>query len=110
MTDPTRRRVPDAPTYTCKACGRRGHKAATCDFLAQSVFLQKYLAKGHVHSADIEAAEARWLDRWSSKGGNPGALTPKKVLLAYTAKYGHPLEQLEDEIDWNCWPVEDRLE
>lgn len=109
-TDPSRRRSPETQTVSCKACGRPGHTASTCHFLAQSVFMQKYLARGHVNSAEIDAAEKNWLETWKSKGGNPGKHTPRSVHAAYVSKYGFSQEQLEDEIDWNCWPVEDDSE
>jgi hypothetical protein len=44
--DPTRRMRPDLPRVLYDACGRKGHSANTCDFLAMSVFLQRYLKNG----------------------------------------------------------------
>ncbi len=38
--DPLRLMHPDQPRVTCDACGKMGHVANTCNFLAMSVFLQ----------------------------------------------------------------------
>ena len=108
--DQTRRTAPDTPTVTCKACGRKGHMAATCDFLAMSVIQQRYLKLGHGTSDDVAAAERRWLDRWKQRGGQPGSTTPRTVMAAYMEQYGVSVEQLEDEIDWDCWPIEESRE
>ena len=107
--DPLRRLRPDGPRLTCQACGKAGHVANTCDFLAMSVFLQRYLKNGIGTKASIEDAEKRWLDRWKERGGNPVS-TPSKVYQVYAEHSGLDLDQMEDEIDWLCWPVDTRDE
>jgi hypothetical protein len=55
--DPMRRMCPDQPHVTCEACGKKGHAANTCDFLAMSVFLQHYLKNGIVTKDNIADAK-----------------------------------------------------
>jgi hypothetical protein len=102
--DPTRRMRPDLPRVLCDACGKKGHSANTCDFLAMSVFLQRYLKNGIATKDTIAAAESRWIDRWKDNGGTP-TTTPSKVYMMYAANSGLTLDQMEDEMDWLCWPT-----
>ena len=102
--DPTRRMRPDLPRVLCDACGKKGHSANTCDFLAMSVFLQRYLKNGIATKDTIAAAESRWIERWKDNGGTP-TTTPSKVYTMYAANSGLTLEQMEDEMDWLCWPT-----
>jgi hypothetical protein len=95
---------PDQPQVTCDACGKTGHIANTCDFLAMSDFLQRYLKNGIATKDTIADAEQHWVDRWKDRGGSPGT-TPAKVYAAFTEHSGLRLEQIEDEIDWLCWPA-----
>jgi len=102
--DPTRRMRPDLPRVICDACGKKGHSANTCDFLAMSVFLQRYLKNGIATKDTIAAAESRWIDRWKDNGGTP-TTTPSKVYTMYAANSGLTLDQMEGEMDWLCWPT-----
>jgi hypothetical protein len=78
--------------------------ATTCDFLAMSVFLQRYLKNGIATKDTIAAAESRWIDRWKDNCGTP-TTTPSKVYPMYAANSGLMLEQMEDKMDWLCWPT-----
>jgi hypothetical protein len=95
---------PDQPWVTCNACGKTGHVANTCNFLAMSVFLQRYLKNGIATKDTIADAEQHWVDRWKDRGGSPGT-TPAKVYAAFTEHSGLTFEQIEDKIDWLCWPA-----
>jgi hypothetical protein len=55
--DPTRCMHPNQPCIICEACGKKGHSANTCDFLAMSVVLQRYLKNGIVTKDTIADAE-----------------------------------------------------
>jgi hypothetical protein len=100
----TRHMRADQPHTTCKTCGKTGHGANTCDFLAMLVFLQRYLKNGIATKLTIEAAEKCWIEQWKDWGGSP-MTTPGKVYQAYTDLSSLTLDQMEDEIDWLCWPA-----
>jgi hypothetical protein len=95
---------PNKSHLMCQACGKAGHTENTCDFLAMSVFLQHYLKTGIAMKATIKDAERHWVEQWKNRGGTL-ATTPLKVYQAYTEEYGIDLDQLEDKINWLCWPV-----
>jgi hypothetical protein len=69
-----------------------------------SVFLQRYLKNGIATKDTIAAAESRWIDCWKDNGGTP-TMTPLKVYTMYAANSGLLLDQMDDEIDWLCWPT-----
>jgi hypothetical protein len=95
---------PNLPWVLCDACGKKGHSANTCDFLAMSVFLQQYLKNGIATKDTIAAAKNCWNNRWKDNGGTP-TMTPLKVYTMYAANSGLMLDQMEDEMDWLCWPT-----
>jgi hypothetical protein len=73
-------------------------------FLAMSVFLQRYLKNGIATKDTIAAAKSCWIDCWKENGGTP-TMTPSKVYTMYAANSGLPFNQMEEEIDWLCWPM-----
>jgi hypothetical protein len=95
------------PDITCAACKRRGHPASNCDMLAMALFLEKY-NKSMTH-ADRDKIETAWLQRWKDKLGNPSRL-PRKVMKAYLDYMDISAEVLDDQMDWECWPVDDAVE
>ena len=107
--DPTNRIRSPTADEVCEACGKRGHVASTCDFLAMSVFLRKFTKQGKLTELAAKDAEKRWLEKWSSKGGKPHT-TPNRVYNAYTSMYDVSLEQLDRAIDWQCWLVDIELD
>ena len=100
--DPTHRMHPDLPRVLCDACGKKGHSANTCDFLAMSVFLQRYLKNGIATKDTIAAAESSWIDCLKDNGRTPTTM-PSKVYTMYAANSGLTLDQMEDKMDWLCW-------
>ena len=50
--------------------------------------------------------EAAWLDRWSSKLGTPFC-SPRTVMRAYLNKVDITLNDLDDQMCWDCWPPDD---
>ncbi len=106
----------DQPRVICNAWGKKGHGANTCDFLAMSVFLQRFMKHGIANKETIADAEQRWVDRAkeyfaprdrtkdssSVSRGN----TPSKVFQVFAERSGLSLDQMEDEIDWLCWPTD----
>jgi hypothetical protein len=95
---------PDQPCVTCEACGKTGHIANTCNFLAMSVFLQRCLKNGIATKATIADAEPCWIKRWKARGGSPTTM-PSKVYTAFAEQSGLTFKQMEDELDWLCWPA-----
>jgi hypothetical protein len=102
--DPTPCMHPDQPCIICKACGKKGHSINTCDFLAMSIFLQRYLKNGIATKDTIADAEPCWIDCWKDHGGSPTTM-PSKVYQAFAEHSGLTLDQMEAEMDWLCWPA-----
>ena len=75
--------------------------------LAIALFLDKY-NKSMTH-ADRDKVETAWLQRWKEKLGNPSRL-PRKVMRAYIDYMDISEDVLDQQMDWECWPVNDTLE
>ena len=98
------RRVYDKDVQ-CEARKQVCHSAATCDVLAQALFLTKYMK----YTLDDKAKanlEAAWLDRWSSKLGAPSH-SPGMVMQAYLDDMDLTLDDLNAQMCWECWPSND---
>ena len=95
------------PDITCAACKRCGHPAANCDMLAMALFLEKY--NRSMSNADRDKIETAWLQRWKDNLGNPSCL-PRKVMKAYLDYMDISAEMLDDQMDWECWPIDDAVE
>jgi hypothetical protein len=102
--DPLQCMQPHQPQVTCDACGKKGHSANTCDFLAVLIFLQRYLKNGITTKETIAEAERQWVERWKDMDGPPGR-TPSKVYQVFTEHSGLTLDQMEAKMDWLCWPA-----
>jgi hypothetical protein len=103
--NPARCMRPDQPKVICDACGKKGHGANTCDFLAMSIFLQQFMKHGMANKESIAEAEQRWVER-AKDSHVPCNTTLSKVYQAYAKCSGLTLEQMEDKIDWLCWPAD----
>ncbi len=102
--DPTHCMHPNQPRIICEVCGKKGHSANTCDFLAMSVFLQWYLKNSIVTKDTIADAEHCWIDCWKDHSGSPTTM-PSKVYQAFAEHSGLTLDQMEAKMDWLCWPA-----
>ena len=71
------------------------------------MFLDRYTQS--IGSADRDKIEKAWLLRWKDNLGNPSRL-PRKVMKAYLDYMDISAEMLDDQIDWECWPVDDVVE
>ena len=89
----------------CDACKRVGHAAATCDILAQALFITKYM-KYTLDDKSKANLEAAWLDRWCSKLGTPSR-SPRTVMRAYLDDMDLTLDDLDAQMCWDCWPDDD---
>jgi hypothetical protein len=102
--DPSQHMCPDQPRIICNVCGKKGHSANTCDFLAMSIFLQQYLKNGITTKETIAEAERCWVHHWAHQDHPPGR-TPSKVYQAIVEHSGFMLDQMEAEMYWLCWPA-----
>jgi hypothetical protein len=76
--------------------------------LAMALFLDKYV-KGTMSHLDRDKIKTAWLQRWKDKLGNPSWL-PRKVMQAYLDYMDISTEVLDEQMDWDCWPVDDEME
>jgi len=95
------------PDITCAACKRRGHPTANCDMLAMALFLEKY--NRLMSNADCDKIQVAWLQCWKDNLGNPSRM-PRKVMKAYLDYMDILAEMLDDQMDWECWPIDDEVE
>jgi hypothetical protein len=93
----------DQPRMTCKACSKTSNGTNNCNLLAMLVFLQRYLKNGIATKSTIKAAEKRRIEQWEDQGGSLTTM-PRKIYQAYTDLSGLTLDQMEDKINWLCWP------
>ncbi len=69
-----------------------------------SVFAQRYLKNGIAMKDTIVDAKQRWVEWWKDHGGSP-SVTPTMVYTAFAEQSGLTFEQMEDKMDWLCWPA-----
>jgi hypothetical protein len=88
----------------CDACRRTGHVAANCDVLAIALFIEKYKKD---LSADVkDRIESDWIARWRGSLGNPNR-KPRPVMKAYLDLMDMTMDDLDDQMCWDCWPDEE---
>jgi hypothetical protein len=92
------------PTVICDACRRTGHEAATCDMLAMAIFLEKY--KRDMPEDMKDKVELAWLKRWKGSLGNPSR-KPRRVMKAYLDLLDTSLDEVDEQMCWECWPNND---
>jgi len=92
------------PSVICDACRLTGHVAANCDILAIALFIEKYKKD---LSADVkDRIESDWLARWKGSLGNPNR-KPRRVMKAYLDLMDMMMDDLDDQMCWECWPDEE---
>ena len=72
-----------------------------------ALFLEKY--NRLMSNADRDKIKAAWLQRWKDNPGNPSRL-PRKVMKAYPDYMDISAEMLDNQMDWECWPIDDEVE
>ena len=92
------------PDIVCDACRRKGHVAANCDVLAIALFIEKY--KKELSDDAKDKIETSWIDRWRSAVGNP-TKKPRRVMKAYLDLLDLTVDELDDQMCWDCWPEGD---
>ena len=96
------------PSIICDACKQRGCPASQCDLLAQAIFLHKYM-KHSLTDLACRKLEEVWLQRWKDKLGHPNR-TPGKVLRVYLDTLDISIDELDHQMCWDCWPLDDNVE
>jgi hypothetical protein len=87
---------------TCPACGRWGHPAIRCHYLAMFVHCKRYL----VNASDSEKkdCEKAWVER-NKRWLKDDRTTPRRVARLYCKKLNLSEEKFEqtlvDELDWD---------
>ena len=76
--------------------------------LAMALFLERYI-KTSMSEVEKDKLELAWLQRWQDWLGNPSRL-PRKVMMAYLEDMDIMPEILDNQMDWDCWPAEDKVE
>ena len=82
----------------CNACGRYGHQATQCDFLAMFSYMKENWTNKDPKVA--KELERNWTERNSRYLDNERR-TPTRVSMAYCYNCDVPPEALKDEIDWS---------
>ena len=74
---------------------------------AMALFLERY--NRSMSNANCNKIETAWLQRWKDNLGNPSRL-PRKVMRAHLDYMDILAEMLDDQMDWECWPIDDEDE
>jgi hypothetical protein len=104
FTRPDRNDGPYRPDTVCDACRRTGHVAANCDVLAIALFIEKY--KRDLSDDVKDKIESEWVARWHSAIGNPKR-NPRRVMKTYLDLLDITVDDLDDQMCWDCWPEGD---
>jgi hypothetical protein len=76
--------------------------------LAMALFLERYI-KSTMTAVEKDKLESAWLKRWQERLGNPTRL-PRKVMMAYLEDMDITPEVLDEQMEWDCWPMGDEME
>ena len=101
FTCPDRNDGPYRPDTICDACCRTGHVAANCDVLAIALFIEKY--KRDLLDDVKDRIETDWVAHWHSAIGNP-TKKPRWVMKTYLDLLDITMDDLDDQMCWDCWP------
>ncbi len=74
--------------------------------LAMAIFIEKY-KKGASDNAK-DKIEVVWLAKWKGDLVNP-TRNPCHVMKAYLDLLDTTVEDMDDQMCWNCWPEDDGL-
>ena len=86
------------PILMCGACGKRGHTAATCDYLAMMWICREWEKAGN-HTRDIRDAVRRWKIKYGEFGHNRIG-SPRKVYQTFLEVNNLTQDQLGDQLDF----------
>jgi hypothetical protein len=69
--------------------------------LAMAIFLEKY--KRNMPEDMKDKVESAWLERWKGSLGNPSR-KPCRVMKAYLDPLDTSLDEVDEQMCWECWP------
>ncbi len=98
---------PYCPDTICDACRRMGHVAANCDVLAIALFIEKY--KRDLSDDVKDRIKKDWVARWRLAIGNP-MKKPRQVMKTYLDLLDIMVDDLDDQMCWDCWPDGDNVD
>ena len=52
-----------------------------------------------------QAVEDRWLERWKSR--TRVSTKPRVLMTNYLESHELSIDQLDEEMDWACWPIQE---
>ena len=107
FTRPDRNDGPYRPDTICDACRRSGHVAANCDVLAIALFIEKY--KRDLLNDVKDRIETDWVACWRSAIGNP-TKKPRQVMKTYLDLLDITMDDLDDQMCWDCWPEDNDVD
>ena len=68
------------------------------------LFIEKY--KQDLPADTKDRIESDWIARWKSSLGNPNR-KPRRVMKAYLDLMDITMDDLDEQICWDCWPEDD---
>ena len=94
-------------TIICNACHMVGHPACRCHSLAAAVWIFKFL-EDKTNEEDCKQALEHWEKRNQNLLRDPKTnrlcnTPPLQVLRTYAERYGHSIDTIDDNIDWQCF-------
>jgi hypothetical protein len=72
--------------------------------LAMAIFLEKY--KRDMPEDMKDKVESAWLEHWKGSLGNPSR-KPRRVMKAYLDLLNTSLDEVDEQMCWECWPNND---
>ena len=83
-----------------------GYVAANCDVLAIALFIEKY--KRDLLEDVKDKFESEWVAHWRSAIRNPKR-NPRRVMKTYLDLLDITVDDLDEQMCWDCWPEGDDL-
>ena len=83
------------------------HVAANCDVVAIAPFIKKY--KRDLSDDVKDRIETDWVACWRSAIGNP-TKKPRRVMKTYLDLLDITMDDLDDQMCWDCWPADDNVD
>jgi hypothetical protein len=72
--------------------------------LAIAIFIEKY--KKNAPNKVKDKVKAAWLEKWKGVLGNP-TRQPSRVMKAYLDLLDTTVDEVDDQMCWECWPEDD---
>ena len=88
----------------CACCGRGGHSAAECDFLAMYILCERWRRSKGFSEDIVKKALQRWEDRYAAYLRRRSSTRPSDAYEKFVKKLGNgfTLDQISNEMDWDA--------